>query len=174
MFNANKNNKPERAKTIDTEALFRRLLKEYQQPLYWHIRHIVGTHEDSQDALQDTFIRIYRNIDALRNAVSERAWIYRIATNEALRTVEKLHPSEKIPEFFDPETHTMPLCNTILEALAAAIEALPRKQRAVFCMRYYDNMSYDDIAKACDSNVKAVTSNYHVAKENIRKFILAL
>lgn len=174
MFHSKPQTTPERAQAIDTEALFRRLLRDYQQPLYWHIRHVVGSHEDAEDALQETFIRVYRNIDTLRNALSERAWLYRIATNEALRIAKEAKPMLAYDPLDEPEAPPMPDFDDIQQALAAAIESLPPKQRAVFSMRYYDNLSYDDIARACDSNVKAVTSNYHVAKEKIREFILSL
>lgn len=174
MFNHKSNSTPERASAINTEALFRRLLKEYKQPLYWHIRHIVGNHEDAQDALQEAFVRAYRNIDGLQDASTERAWLYRIATNEALRHVENEKPTLSVEERHDVADSLTPDYESLELALAAAIETLPPRQRAVFCMRYYDEMSYEDIARVNESNVKAVTANYHVAKEKIRQFLLAL
>lgn len=157
-----------------TEALFRRLLRDYQQALYWHIRHIVGNHEDAEDALQETFVRAWRNIDQLRDTASEKAWLYRIATNEALRCAERRDTTEDYDDHPEPHAAENVDYDNIQQALEAAIETLPPRQRTVFCMRYYDEMEYDDIARIVDSNVKAVTANYHVAKQKIRQFLLAL
>lgn len=155
------------------EHLFRRLLKQYEKALYWHIRHIVGTHEDAEDALQEAFLRAYKHIDKLREASSEKAWLYRIATNEALRLIEHRHPADDVADH-DPAQEETPDYDNIQQALSAAIEQLPPRQRAVFCMRYYDEMEYEDIASATDSNVKAVTANFHHAKERIRQYLLSL
>lgn len=171
----------QRERSADSNVLFRRLLSDYQQALYWHIRHIVGTHEDAEDALQETFVRAYRNMDSLREASSERAWLYRIATNEALRHVENRKTTLDIEDHQlaadtpadDPHT-TLHDYDNLQQALAAAIETLPARQRAVFSMRYYDELSYEDIARIVDSNVKAVTANFHVAKEKIKQYLLAL
>lgn len=157
----------------NNEAIFRRLLSEHQQALYWHIRHIVGNHEDAEDALQETFLRAYRHLDKLREAASEKAWLYRIATNEALRLVEARRTTDDVADHDPPEEDT-PDYDNLQQALTAAIELLPPRQRAVFCMRYYDDLSYDDIALATDSNVKAVTANFHHAKERIRQHLLSL
>lgn len=159
--------------TSSYEHIFRRLLSDYQQPLYWHIRHIVGNHEDAEDALQETFLRAYRHIEKLRGADSEKAWLYRIATNEALRLVESRKTTDDVADH-DPMHEEAPDYDSLQQALDGAIDNLPPRQRAVFCMRYYDEMSYDDIALATDSNVKAVTANFHHAKERIRKYLLSL
>lgn len=155
------------------EALFRRLIRDYQQALYWHIRHIVNNHEDTEDALQETFLRAFRHIDKLRDASSEKAWLYRIATNEALRLVEGRPTTEDASEHDPPQDET-PDYDHLEQALNVAIEMLPPRQRAVFCMRYYDEMEYEDIALAIESNVKAVTANFYHAKERIRQYLLSL
>lgn len=155
------------------EALFRRLIRDYQQALYWHIRHIVNNHEDTEDALQETFLRAFRHIDKLRDASSEKAWLYRIATNEALRLVEGRPTTEDASEHDPPQDET-PDYDNLQQALTDAIEMLPPRQRAVFCMRYYDEMEYEDIAIATESNVKAVTANFYHAKERIRQYLLSL
>ena len=71
------------------ERGFRILMMKYQEPLYWHIRRLVVSHDDAQDAAQETFVRIYRSFDQYRGDCSFRSWIYRIATNEALRLISK-------------------------------------------------------------------------------------
>lgn len=157
----------------NNEVFFRRLLHDYQQALYWHVRHIVGNHEDAEDALQETFLRAYRNIKKLRDASSTKAWLYRIATNEALRLVDSRRETIDVADH-SPIHEDSPDYDSLAQALTAAINNLPPRQRAVFCMRYYDELTYDDIALATDSNVKAVTANFHHAKERIRQYLLAL
>lgn len=157
----------------NNETLFRRLLKEYQQALYWHVRHIVGNHEDAEDALQEAFVRAYCHFDQLREAASEKAWLYRVATNEALRLVENRKVTDDVVDHDPPQEET-PDYDNLQQALEAAIATLPSRQRAVFCMRYYDELPYEDIALATDSNVKAVTANFYHAKERIRQYLLSL
>lgn len=158
------------------EQRFRQLLTQYEQPIYWHIRRLVGSHEDAQDALQETFIRAWRNLDSLRQASSERAWLYRIATNEALRLIDARPENQDSLDEGTPiaAVNDSPAPDDIQAALTAAVNTLPPRQRAVFIMRYYDDMSYDDIAAATMSNVKTVTANYHHAKERIRQYLLNL
>ena len=68
---------------------FRMLMAKYQENVYWHIRRLVVSHDDAQDASQETFVRIYRSFGNYRGDCSLRSWIYRIATNEALRIISK-------------------------------------------------------------------------------------
>lgn len=159
--------------THTSELLFRRILHDYKEALYWHIRHIVGHHEDAEDALQETFIRAFRNMEQLRDASREKAWLYRIATNEALRQVERRPATDTLHD--NTLSHDdAPGHDQLYQALEDAVATLPPRQRAVFSLRYYEDMSYEDIALATESNVKAVTANYHIAKERIRKYLLAL
>lgn len=160
----------------DRETTFRRLLDDYQQPLYWHIRRMVGNHEDAEDAVQETFIRVYRSLDSFQSAASERSWLYRIATNEALRLLEnrKAHADAENIEDHDIPDSEVADYDALTAALQRAVESLPPRQRAVFSMRYYDEMSYEDVALVLDSNVKAVTANYHTAKARIKSILLAL
>lgn len=155
----------------DMQKGFRLLLDAYQAKLYWHLRRLLGSHDDASDALQETFIRIYRNFDSFKGDASAlTSWIFRIATNEAMRLIERRpQPTAQID---DPTVQ--PLADEYvdysdLEAvkLQNAILALPPKQRAVFNMRYYDELSYQEIADAVDTSVSAVKVNYHLAKEKI-------
>lgn len=161
----------------DEETVFRRLVREYQEPLYWHIRTLVGGHEDAEDTLQEAFIRVHRNLSQLREEKSERAWLYRIATNEALRHLEQRRVTEDIDDTLVADSccadHDTDY-DALNEALHQAVMQLPPRQRGVFSMRYYDDLSYDEIAAVTGSNVKAVTANYHTAKEKIKKYLLAL
>lgn len=156
---------------------FRILMKEKWESVYWHIRRLVIHHEDAQDATQETFIRVFRSIGKFREDSSLNVWIYRIATNEALRLIEKRRNSEiSIVDDESPEVQMLADEEYVdfadLEAvkLQNAILTLPRKQQLAFNMRYYDEMDYEDIARIIGSSPSSVKASYHIAKEKIIKY----
>ena len=159
----------------DSDKVFRMLFDNYKEPLYWHIRRLVVSHADAQDALQNTFVRIYRSLGSLINADSLVAWIYRIATNEALRVVKD--ESHILSRLDEPEACEVKADNYVdysdLEAvrLQKAILSLPQKQRIAFTMRYYDNLDFSDIAKVTGSSAASAKVNYHVAKNKIISYM---
>lgn len=157
------------------ETGFRQLVAGYKEPVYWHIRRLVVSHDDAQDATQETFVRIFRSLDQYGGEHSFTAWIYRIATNEALRLLER-RSRNLFVDLDEASGHIIAddyVDYSDVEAvkLQEAIRTLPSKQQAVFNMRYYDEMSYDDIAAALESSAGAVKTNYHLAKEKIVKFM---
>lgn len=160
------------------EQGFRLLMRKYREPVYWHIRRMVVTHADAQDAAQETFVRIFKSMDSYRGNTSFAAWIYRIATNEALRLISKRHDNVDMEREGTNILDQMPADNYINIAdteavnMQRAILALPPKQQVVFNMRFYDEMEYGDIAAATDSSVAAVKMNYHLAKEKVKKAII--
>lgn len=66
---------------LSTPEGFRMLVNNYSQPLYWHVRRLVVSHDDAQDVLQETFLKVYKSLSTLREIASLKAWLYRIATN---------------------------------------------------------------------------------------------
>lgn len=160
------------------EQGFRLLMRKYREPVYWHIRRMVVTHADAQDAAQETFVRIFKSMDSYRGNTSFAAWIYRIATNEALRLISKRHDNVDMEREGTNLLDQMPADNYINIAdteavnMQRAILALPPKQQVVFNMRFYDEMEYGDIAAATDSSVAAVKMNFHLAKEKVKKAII--
>ena len=160
------------------EQGFRLLMRKYREPVYWHIRRMVVTHADAQDAAQETFVRIFKSMDSYRGNTSFAAWIYRIATNEALRLISKRHDNVDMERegtnLFDqmPDDNFINIADTEAVNMQRAILALPPKQQVVFNMRFYDEMEYGDIAAATDSSVAAVKMNYHLAKEKVKKAII--
>lgn len=160
------------------EQGFRLLMRKYREPVYWHIRRLVVTHADAQDAAQETFVRIFKSMDSYRGNTLFAAWIYRIATNEALRLISKRHDNVDMEREGTNILDQMPADNYINIAdteavnMQRAILALPPKQQVVFNMRFYDEMEYGDIAAATDSSVAAVKMNYHLAKEKVKKAII--
>lgn len=160
------------------EQGFRLLMRKYREPVYWHIRRLVVTHADAQDAAQETFVRIFKSMDSYRGNTLFAAWIYRIATNEALRLISKRHDNVDMERegtnILDqlPADNYINIADTEAVNMQRAILALPPKQQVVFNMRFYDEMEYGDIAAATDSSVAAVKMNFHLAKEKVKKAII--
>ncbi len=157
------------------QAGFRMLLKEYREPVYWHIRRITVNSEDAQDATQETFIRVFRSLDRYDRSRSFTAWLYRIATNEALRIVGKRHPTTDIEG--NAEAMSMLADEyvdfTDIEAvnLQKAILSLPRKQRLTFSLRYYDELDFSEIAEITDTTPDGAKANWHNAKVKVSNYL---
>lgn len=155
------------------EKGFRLLMAKYEAPLYWHIRRLVVLHDDAQDVAQETFVRIYRSIGQYRGDSAFSTWVYRIATNEALRCLERRKGAPQSLDDVDTSLLTMKADDYVdyddLEAvkLQKAILSLPTKQQLAFNLRYYDELGYEEIAQIAGSNAAAVKANYHNAKEKI-------
>ena len=162
-------NKPEKG--------FRLLMQKYKQPVYWHIRRLVVAHDDAQDATQEAFIRIFHSFDKFRENNSFRAWIFRIATNEALRLIETRKQDYTSLETESNEVNRITADSYVdysdLETvrLQKAILTLPTKQQLAFNLRYYDEMSYEEIAEATGSSPSSAKMNFHIAKEKIIKYM---
>lgn len=160
------------------EQGFRMLMKQYGEKLYWHVRRIVVGHEDAEDVLQDSILQIYNNIHRFSgNAGQLRSWIYRIATNEALQTLRRhTHLFQSIddlrPELIE-RLHTEVSVDTDSPEylLQEALLRLPTQQRLVFNMRYFDEMTYEDIAKVTGKRVGTLKTNYHFAKTKIEEYL---
>lgn len=166
-----------RAVKDSPEQGFRTLMARYGEPVYWHIRRLVVAHADAEDATQETFVRVYRNIGGFKGDSSLRVWMLRIATNEALRLLERRKKEMKSLDqagknLFDLRADEYTDYSD-LEAvrLQKAILTLPTKQQLAFNLRYYDELSYEEIAQATDSTPASVKANYHIAKEKIIKYM---
>jgi RNA polymerase sigma factor (sigma-70 family) len=149
------------------------LITTYQMPLYWHIRRLVINHDDSKDVLQEVFIRVLRNIDQFNGDSKLFTWLYRIATNESLRFLERKqrHLANKMnmKEMLEQEMETSQFISgeEIQIALQKAILNLTEKQRLVFNMHYFDELDYNDISAILQTTVNNVKVLYHYAKNSI-------
>ena len=157
---------------------FRELVITYQEKIYWHIRKMVINHEDADDILQNTFIKIWNNIDSFREESSLYTWFFRIATNETLTFLAQqkrrnllsggsendyLTTNLKSDDYFDG--------TEIQRKLQEAILTLPDKQRLVFNMKYFDEMKYNDMAIILDTSVGALKASYHHAVKKIEEHL---
>lgn len=155
----------------------RMMMDAYQSRLYWHIRRLVVDYDLSQDVLQDTFIKAYKNFHQFKQDSQLYTWLYRIATNEALQQLNKMKKMQKTDE--DAEYHLQNLVaeNTSADAeeiqilLQKAIQSLPEKQKLVFTMRYYDDLPYEEISKVLEMSVGTLKTNYHYAKQKVEDYI---
>jgi RNA polymerase sigma-70 factor (ECF subfamily) len=159
------------------EAGFRELMSRYGEALYWHIRRIVVSHDDAEDVLQETCIKIFKSIDTFRGEGKLTTWIYSIATREALtllrsqthllQGIDDLGPS--LASRLEAET---PIDSQAVEVLfQKALLTLPTQQRIAFNLRYYDELSYEEIARITGKNVNTLKSNYHWATEKIKEYL---
>lgn len=162
----------------DPQTGFRLLTASYMKPVYWHIRRMVVAHDDAQDAMQETFLRVFRSFSQYDESQPLTAWIFRIATNEALRLLGKrkgeaqLSLDEASDDLFNLKADDyVDYSDAEAVKLQKAILALPAKQQIAFNLRYYDEMSYDDIALVTGSTAANVKANYHNAKEKIVNYL---
>ncbi len=161
------------------ERAFTDIIKKYQEKLYWHIRRMVIDHEDTNDILQNMFIKVWKGLENFREDSQLFTWLYRIATNECLTFLEQrkrrasislgdeengLANRIKADEGFD--------INKLEWKLQVAIQQLPEKQRLVFNLRYYDEMPYEEMSKVLDTSQGALKASYHHAARKIEDYIL--
>jgi len=160
------------------QAAFRQLVTEYKERLYWHVRNMVKDHEDADDVLQNTFIKIYRNIGGFKGESKLYSWMYRIATNEAITFLnskaKKLQvSSEELQNnlidnlesdvYFDGDE--------IQLKLQRAIATLPQKQQEVFNMKYFQELKYREMAIIMETSEGALKASYHIAARKIEEFL---
>ncbi len=162
--------------STDKEKGFRLLMNTYQKPVYYFIRRMVVVHDDSEDIMQETFIRMYRTFDSFRKECALQTWLFKIASNECLRFLHSQNMEQA--ELQDELTNKLMASeyidydNEMAVKFQNAIISLPEKQRLVFNLRYYDELEYSEISKITDMKVETLKVNYHYAKENIKKYIL--
>lgn len=160
------------------EKAFRKLISEYKQRLYWHIRKIVISHSDADDVLQNTFIKIFKNIDKFNQQSKLYSWMYRIATNESITFINK-RAKEKNVDISEYQKQLVSSLESdiyfsgdeIQIILQKAIATLPEKQRIVFNMKYFDELKYTEISSILETSVGALKSSYFHAVKKIEKYI---
>lgn len=157
----------------DPNKGFSLFMEKYREAVYWHIRRLVVSYDDAKDVAQETFVRIFRNIHQYKAGNSFAAWVYRIATNESLRFLNKRKEEGEPLEnaFMARADHYIDYADLEAVKLQRAIHALPPKQQATFNMRYFDEMGFEEIAHATGSTPSAAKMNYKLAKDKITKYL---
>lgn len=160
-------------------SAFQMLVDTYKERLYWHIRRIVLDHDDTDDVLQNTFIKVFRNIDGFKGDSKLYSWMYRIATNEALSFIKEKTRKLGIS---DTETQEKMIQNLESDAyfegdyiqlqLQKAIATLPEKQKLVFNMKYFQELKYEEISDILGTSVGALKASYHLAIKKLETFLI--
>ena len=166
-----------RTETTQKRA-FELLVNTYKEKLYWHIRRIVLDHDDADDVLQNTFIKVFRNINGFKGDSKLYSWMYRIATNEALTFIKSKSKNLGIN---NAEVHDVLVQKLesdvyfegdyIQLQLQKAIATLPEKQKLVFNMKYFQELKYEEIAAILETSVGALKASYHLAVKKIESFL---
>lgn len=157
---------------------FQKLLSDYQRPLYSHIRNIVLNHDDADDVLQNTFVKVFQHLKNFKGESKLFSWMYRIATNESITFINKKAKRNgttseamqtRIVENLRADTYFDG--NEIQIKLQKAIHLLPQKQQLVFKMRYYEEIKYEDMSEILGTSVGALKASYHHAVKKIENYM---
>lgn len=163
----------------EREKVFTTIVKRYQEKMYWQIRRLVIQHEDADDVMQNVFIKAWNGLDNFREDAKLYTWLYRIAVNESLSYLEQQKKRSSVS--FDAVSESL---ENKLESekgfdeqqavwkLQKAIQQLPEKQRVVFNLRYFEEMTYEEMSEVLDTSVGALKASYHHAVKKIEDYIL--
>jgi len=160
------------------QVAFRKLLQLYQKPLYQHIRNIVLNHDDADDVLQNTFIKVFQNLNNFKGESKLFSWLYRIATNEALTFLRQKATKNGISNedlqqkaIQNLESDVYFNGDEIQLKLQKAIALLPEKQQLVFKMKYFEELKYEEISEIVETSVGALKASYHLAVKKIEEYL---
>lgn len=161
------------------ETAFNHIVLRYQEKIYWLVRRFVGDHDDANDVVQEVFVKAYEALNGFRRDANVYTWLYRIGVNASLNFIRL----RKVKDFFRLDDHNIPESseqenpNDSLESLEQtklieeAIAKLPEKQKAVFLLRYYEELSYEEIAKILKKSVGGLKANYFHAVRKIEEYV---
>lgn len=157
---------------------FRRLIREYQRPLYAHIRNIVLNHDDADDVLQNTFVKVFQNLKNFKGESKLYSWIYRIATNEAITFINSRAKKSGISneELKDKMINKLEADvnydgDEIQLKLQKAVATLPEKQQLVFKMKYFEEIKYEEMSEILETSVGALKASYFHAVKKIEDYL---
>ncbi len=157
---------------------FNLIVRKHQEAVYWLVRRMVVSHDDANDIMQDVFLKAWQGLPSFRKDAALFTWLYRIATNESLSFLKKkknrfmlplVDVSKQLEETLEADVYYRG--SDIEKTIQKAILKLPDKQRAVFNMRYHDEMKYEEMAEVMGTSVGALKASYHHAVKKIEKYI---
>lgn len=158
---------------------FNLLLQKYQQKIYWHIRRLVIDHDDADDLVQETFVKVWKNLQNFRSDSQLYTWIYRIATNESITFLnrKKNRNNISLDEVNSELAETLASSSyfdgdKIQRKLQEAVLTLPEKQRIIFNMKYFDDMKYEEISAVLGTTVGALKASFHIAVKKIETILI--
>jgi len=157
---------------------FRKLLQLYQKPLYYHIRGIVLNHDDADDVLQNTFLKVYSNLHQFKGDSKLYSWMYRIATNESITYMQQRAKKQGISNEEVKEKALQKLESDVYFdgdemqlKLHKAVASLPEKQQLVFKMKYFEALKYEEMSEILTTSVGALKASYHLAVKKIEHLL---
>lgn len=163
----------------EREKAFSEIVSTYSERLYWHVRHLVSSHEDTDDLLQEIFVKVWTALPSYRGDAQLFTWMWRIATNESLNFMRKknVRASLQFASIEDDDMASRIEDDPYFDGdeaqryLYEAISQLPDRQKAVFTMRYYDDISYKEMSEILDASVGALKASYHIAYEKVKAYL---
>ena len=162
----------------ENEKIFNQIVRDYSERLWWHVRRFVNSHEDADDLLQEIFLKVWAALPSFRGESQLFTWVWRIATNETLNHLrkEKVRAAlrfSSVDAEMERRIQADPYFNgTAAEReLAKAVLKLPEKQRQVFIMRWWDDLSYEEMSEITGTSVGSLKASYHIAQEKIRTLV---
>jgi RNA polymerase sigma-70 factor (ECF subfamily) len=163
---------------ITQNEAFKKLLHLYQKPLYNHVRGIVLDHEDANDVLQNTFIKVHSHLKTFKGDSKLYSWMYRIATNESITFIQQRAKKQGISNEEVKEKALNKLesdvyfdGDEIQLKLQKAVALLPEKQQLIFKMKYFEELKYEEISEILGTSVGALKASYHIAVKKIEDFL---
>lgn len=157
------------------DRAFGKIVNQYRERLYWHIRKLLIVHEDTDDVLQNTFVKAWKGLDGFRGDAQLSTWLYRIATNESVTFLKQKRHMQMVPledveyQLSGSLYHDTYFSGDELQLrLQKAILSLPEKQRIVFNMKYFDEMPYEEMSEVLGTSVGALKASYHLAVKKIK------
>ena len=162
----------------ENEKVFNQIVRDYSERLWWHVRRFVNSHEDADDLLQEIFLKVWAALPSFRGESQLFTWVWRIATNETLNHLrkEKVRAALKFSSV-DAEMERRIQADPYFKGteaereLAKAVLKLPEKQRQVFIMRWWDDLSYEEMSAITGTSVGALKASYHIAQDKIRSLV---
>ena len=161
------------------EQVFNKIVKDYSERLYWHVRRMVNSHEDADDLLQDIFLKIWTALPSFRGEAQLYTWVWRIATNETLNHLRKERVRAALRmQSIDAELERRVEADPWFDGTAAqrelakAVARLPEKQRQVFVLRWWDELSYEEISAITGTSVGALKASFHIASQKLKLNLL--
>lgn len=162
---------------VTVRSAFNDVVRLYSEPLYWQIRRLVGSHDDANDILQNTFLKAWGSLENFRGEAKLGTWLYKIAINESLSFLDREKRRDAVSLDSDEAHGASSLAasahfdgDELAELLRQAVGTLPEKQRIVFNMKYFDDMKYEDMSEILGTSVGALKASYHLAVKKIEQF----
>ncbi len=160
------------------EKGYRQLVDRYQERIYWQVRKMVLSHDDTHDVVQNVFIKVYKGISSFKGDSKLSTWLFRIAYNESVTFLNKRARQLKVTDqeladrmVSNLEADVHFTSSEVELALQKALASLPARQKQIFNLRYYDEIKFKDIAEILDLSEGAVKSSYHIAAKKIESHI---